>query len=96
MPGEGLALNAKNLSKAFGATKALVDANFAVETGTAHALLGENGAGKSTTIKILSGILRPTEARSGFAAKKWSFTNRVTLIAMDSRPHSRSSRSRRT
>jgi len=59
MPGEGLALNAKNLSKAFGATKALVDANFAVETGTAHALLGENGAGKSTTIKILSGILRP-------------------------------------
>jgi ribose transport system ATP-binding protein len=59
MPGQGLALNAKNLSKAFGATKALVDANFAVETGAAHALLGENGAGKSTTIKILSGILRP-------------------------------------
>ncbi len=59
MPGEGLALSAKNLSKAFGATKALVDANFAVEAGAAHALLGENGAGKSTTIKILSGILRP-------------------------------------
>jgi ribose transport system ATP-binding protein len=70
MPGEGLALNAKNLSKAFGATKALVDANFAVETGAAHALLGENGAGKSTTIKILSGILRPDSGEVWLGGQK--------------------------
>ena len=63
MPGEGLALNAKNLSKAFGATKALVDANFAVETGAAHALLGENGAGKSTLVKCIMGYYRPDQGR---------------------------------
>lgn len=53
------ALEVKNLSKSYGATKALVDVSFAVRSGTAHALLGENGAGKSTTIKLLSGLIRP-------------------------------------
>jgi ribose transport system ATP-binding protein len=70
MPGQGLALNARNLSKSFGATKALIDASFAVETGTAHALLGENGAGKSTTIKILSGILRPDAGEIWLGGRK--------------------------
>lgn len=54
-----IALQATGLSRSFGATKALVEANFTVRAGTAHALLGENGAGKSTTIKLLSGMLRP-------------------------------------
>ncbi len=52
-------LEVANLSKSYGATKALVDVSFSVRPGTAHALLGENGAGKSTTIKLLSGLIRP-------------------------------------
>jgi ribose transport system ATP-binding protein len=43
-----------NISKSFGAVKALVDVNFSADSGTIHALLGENGAGKSTLVKILS------------------------------------------
>ncbi len=54
-----LALEVKDLTKNFGATKALAGANFSVRAGSAHALLGENGAGKSTTIKLLSGLIRP-------------------------------------
>ncbi|MBB3917630.1 sugar ABC transporter ATP-binding protein [Rhizobium fabae] len=49
----------EGVSKSFGATKAIDNATFAVERGTVHALLGENGAGKSTTMKLLSGLLSP-------------------------------------
>lgn len=47
------------VSKSFGATKAVSEVSFAVRPGTVHALLGENGAGKSTTMKLLSGLIEP-------------------------------------
>ena len=53
-------IEAKNVTKAFGATIALREINLKLEAGRFHALLGENGAGKSTLIKILAGIHRPT------------------------------------
>jgi ABC-2 type transport system ATP-binding protein len=42
---------------------ALDDVSFEVPTGSCTAYLGANGAGKSTTIKILSGVLTPTSGR---------------------------------
>jgi ribose transport system ATP-binding protein len=54
-----LAISARNIRKAYGATVALDNASFSVEPGTVHALLGENGAGKSTLVKILSGLIWP-------------------------------------
>ncbi|MCE7027173.1 sugar ABC transporter ATP-binding protein [Jiella avicenniae] len=53
------AIAIEGLSKAFGATRALDDVSFTVAPGTVHALLGENGAGKSTTMKLLSGLIEP-------------------------------------
>ena len=53
------ALQVERVVKAFGATVALDGASFAVRAGSVHALLGENGAGKSTMVKLLSGLLRP-------------------------------------
>eukprot|EP01037_Dinobryon_pediforme_P028606 gene28606-31949_t len=47
------------ISKSFGATRALDRVSFSVAKGSVHALLGENGAGKSTTMKILSGLVEP-------------------------------------
>ena len=38
----------KNVSKSFGATKALIDCNVEFKKGEIHSLVGENGAGKST------------------------------------------------
>jgi ribose transport system ATP-binding protein len=47
------------LRKAFGATLAVDDVSFEIEPGSSHALLGENGAGKSTIVKLLSGLIEP-------------------------------------
>jgi ribose transport system ATP-binding protein len=49
-------LATRGLSKRFGGTKALSGVDFDLVRGEIHALLGENGAGKSTFIKILAGI----------------------------------------
>jgi ribose transport system ATP-binding protein len=56
MAAEALAL--RHLVKTFGATRALDGANLVVERGTIHGLIGQNGAGKSTIIKILNGLYR--------------------------------------
>ncbi|QRP42860.1 sugar ABC transporter ATP-binding protein [Amycolatopsis sp. FDAARGOS 1241] len=48
-------LSVRNLSKAFGSTQALWPLDLDIRAGEIHALLGENGSGKSTFIKSLSG-----------------------------------------
>ena len=54
--GADLALDIRHLSKDFSGTRALNDVSLRVRRGTVHALLGGNGSGKSTTIKILAGV----------------------------------------
>ncbi|MEE1490954.1 MAG: sugar ABC transporter ATP-binding protein, partial [Massilioclostridium sp.] len=46
----------KNITKTFPGVKALSDVSMSVEKGEVHALIGENGAGKSTMMKILGGM----------------------------------------
>jgi ABC-2 type transport system ATP-binding protein len=53
-----LTIDARGLTKAYGATRALDGLDLAVRTGEVHGFLGPNGAGKSTTIRILLGLLR--------------------------------------
>lgn len=55
----GMMLEAREVTKNFGATKALDRVSFALQAGDVHALIGENGAGKSTLMKIISGALKP-------------------------------------
>ena len=50
-------LKVEGLKKSFGGVAALRNARFELEAGTVHALCGGNGAGKSTFLKILMGII---------------------------------------
>jgi rhamnose transport system ATP-binding protein len=51
----------RNVSKSFGAVRALRDVCLDLLPGEVHALAGENGAGKSTLIKTLAGVHRPDD-----------------------------------
>ena len=52
-------IEVRGLSKAYGGVRALSDVGLTIVPGEVHALMGENGAGKSTFIKCLSGTVRP-------------------------------------
>ncbi len=52
-------LDASGIAKSFGAVRALTDAHLRVGVGEVVALMGANGAGKSTFVKIITGVLRP-------------------------------------
>lgn len=52
-------LETRNVSKTFGAVRALQSASFSLNAGEVHGLAGENGAGKSTLIKVLTGFYQP-------------------------------------
>ena len=54
------AIEVFGLAKHFGAFRAVDDVNFHVESGEIFGYLGANGAGKSTTIRMLCGLLAPT------------------------------------
>ncbi len=56
-------LDATGVAKSFGAVKALTDAKLSLSEGQVVALMGANGAGKSTFVKILTGALKPTAGR---------------------------------
>ncbi len=55
-----VAVRLTGVSKSFGGVRALQDVSIEVIVGEIHALLGENGAGKSTILKILNGVHEPT------------------------------------
>jgi len=58
------AIEARGISRSFGAVHALRDVSFAIPAGQLVAFLGPNGAGKSTTMRILTGALSPNEGRA--------------------------------
>ena len=56
-------LQVKNLCKSFGITKAVQNVSFNVNKGEVHALIGENGSGKSTMFNVILGSLFPDEGK---------------------------------
>jgi len=62
-------LTMTGMTKRFGKMTALDSASLHVGFGEVHALIGQNGAGKSTMIKILTGYYRKDRGEASFAGK---------------------------
>ena len=67
-------LEARGISKYFGAITALTDVNFHVAHGEVLGVVGDNGAGKSTLMKILSGLFAPSEGQLFFEGRPVTFS----------------------
>lgn len=65
----------RNIEKHFGPVIALSGVSFDVRPGECHCLLGDNGAGKSTFIKTMSGVHKPTHGEILFEGKRMNFAS---------------------
>lgn len=75
-------LSLRHINKTFHATRALRDVSLDFMSGEVHCLAGQNGCGKSTLIKIMSGVYRPDEgAEITLGGKNWSKLTPAASVA---------------
>ncbi len=75
-------LSLRHINKTFHATRALRDVSLDFMSGEVHCLAGQNGCGKSTLIKIMSGVYRPDEgAEITLGWKNWSKLTPAASVA---------------
>ncbi|MEQ1954401.1 ATP-binding cassette domain-containing protein [Mesorhizobium yinganensis] len=66
-------LEVRGVGKSFGAIRALSDVSFSVESGEVVGLMGDNGAGKSTMVKLIAGNFPPSEGEIVVGGKACHF-----------------------
>ena len=91
-PGAVPLLELKGVSKRFGAVQALHEVNFDVRAGEVTALVGDNGAGKSVTIKCIAGIYPIDDGEILFEGKPVTIAGPRTPRRSASRSSTRTSR----
>jgi simple sugar transport system ATP-binding protein len=69
-------LELHSISKRFGGVQALTNLSFSIGHGEVVGLLGDNGAGKSTAVNLMSGIFRPTSGHLSVEGQETLFTCR--------------------
>jgi ABC-2 type transport system ATP-binding protein len=65
-------INVEHLVKRYGRATAVSDATFACEPGTITGFLGPNGAGKSTTLRMVTGLTRPSSGTATVAGRRYA------------------------
>ena len=75
-------LELKNITKTFGDCVANRDVSMKIETGTIHAIVGENGAGKSTIMRIAYGFYKADSGEILFDGKPVNINNPHDAIAL--------------
>src|SRR5437667_12027068 len=76
------ALELRGLTKRFPGVLALDDASLSVRRGEIHALIGQNGAGKSTMINVLSGMLQPDAGEIVLGGKRAAIDSTRAAIGL--------------
>ena len=74
-PNSEYILELKNITKLFPGVKALEDVSMSIRPGEVHALMGENGAGKSTIIKVICSVYKPEAGDMLLNGKPVRFNN---------------------
>ena len=72
-------LEISHLSKSFGSFTAVEDLSFSVKEGEVYGFLGQNGAGKSTTIRMILSLIRPTGGNIEVFGRSL-FTDRESIL----------------
>jgi len=75
MMSEASIMKLKDIHKSFGNVDALKGVSISINKGECHCLLGDNGAGKSTFIKIMSGVHQPTNGQISINGKDTVINN---------------------
>ncbi|MFN3330468.1 MAG: ATP-binding cassette domain-containing protein, partial [Pyrinomonadaceae bacterium] len=75
-------LELKGITKRFGNVVANNNVSIKVEPGTIHAIVGENGAGKSTAMRIAYGFYKPDSGEIFFNGQKVEFSSPHDAIAL--------------
>ena len=78
-------LEVKEISKHFGGVKALDKVNLSIKKGEIHCLVGENGCGKSTLIKVISGFYKPDGGEIIYDGKAYKNLASTSLSSLESR-----------
>ena len=73
-------LELKHVYTRYGKVECLKGVNFSVKEGEIVALLGANGAGKSTVLKTISGLIRPAAGEVSFKGKNISFSSPEEIV----------------
>ncbi|WP_061959361.1 ATP-binding cassette domain-containing protein [Cupriavidus pauculus] len=85
-PADGVAIEARGLTRDFDHFRAVDQVGFTVRQGDIFGLLGANGAGKTTVIKMLTGILPPTDGAGAVAGADmrhagWAIKERIGYVS---------------
>lgn len=85
-PADGVAIEARGLTRDFDHFRAVDQVSFSVRQGEIFGLLGANGAGKTTVIKMLTGILPPTDGAGAVAGADmrhagWAIKERIGYVS---------------
>lgn len=75
-------LDVSGLTKTFGPTRALWNVTHSFRQGNVYAILGENGSGKSTFVKVLSGVHRPDSGRIAICGREVRARSPRDMIAL--------------
>jgi branched-chain amino acid transport system ATP-binding protein len=73
-------LDVSNLNVSYGDAHALWDVSFQVHEGEVFSIIGSNGAGKSTILRTLSGLMRPSSGRAEFQGTSIGGKNPASIV----------------